>query len=67
MKARIVKKVLANHSHPKRESLVRQMMRQIESYGRMESRRLGLNPDRWGTYALSWPKRIRELMSKIRS
>lgn len=67
MKARTVKKILKNKSHPKREHLIRQMTHSIESYGKMACRRLGLDQNRWGIYALDWPKRISGLIGMVRS
>lgn len=66
MKARIERKILGNKNHPKRSHLVRLIQRRIETYGRVESRRLGLEPKHWGRYTLKWPASIRELMIKIR-
>lgn len=65
MSKRIYRKILANRNHPKWQHLVAQIHRDFEAYGRSESVRLGLDPDKWGVHCLRWPPQLLARRSMI--
>lgn len=61
------KKILTNPKHPRHAAAVRAVHKASEAYGKAECRRMGLDPARWGSYALRWPPRLMYWVQFIRS
>lgn len=66
MKTRILRKILKDKSHPKHAALATQTEQMFEAYGRSECKRIGINPDRWGSAALRWPSSLTKKMAMLR-
>lgn len=58
MNQRIKAKVLRDANHPKRAALLASCEDRVTRYIRAESQRLGLDPERCGSYAFLWPRKI---------
>lgn len=65
MKGRILKKILKNKRHPKHLATLRQVRAKMESYGRAQCVRLGLNPNTWASVTLQWPQAITRPMQYL--
>ena len=58
MNKRILKKILQHPEHPAHDAAVAQVNERLLRYARGECVRLGLDPEKWGSYALRWSRRI---------
>lgn len=58
MNKRIQKKILSNPGHRRFGSVSKACHDKMREYGKAECRRMGLDPNRWGSHALKWPHRL---------